>query len=162
MLCRFSATTWKVSKFGENKTTQTPDFFFLRSYVQSHVFSIVLQCFSMVTRWTIQFEIIQKLGWNQVLKKKRSGHRRGVRQGFFVGGGCSSRIFFFARPVTPGLKKKRSDAQDISWRYDTKHLLSGKLFSQLTRNSWTTSLLVHHNVYRGQRVFVKIDEKRAI
>ena len=102
MLCQFSATTWKVSKFGENKTTQTPDFFFLRSYVQSHVFSIVLQCFSMVTRWTIQFEIIQKLGWNQVLKKKKKWSQKRSKTRFFCGGRLFLEDFFFARPVTPG------------------------------------------------------------
>lgn len=82
-------TTWNSRK----RKRQLYTHFFLRSYVQSHVFSIVLQCFSMVTRWTIQFEIIQKLGWNQVLKKKKWSQMRSKTRFRGVGRGIVPRGF---------------------------------------------------------------------
>lgn len=160
---KISYLTDYLKSSGKRETTsRQPFFFFLRSYVQSHVFSIVLQCFSMVTRWTIQFEIIQKFGdatkylkKGEKKKKKGNGHRRVKTR--FCGGrnGIVPRGFSIWPPEEVIFKDIRFFLMVINiflailfnvfYLFCVDKNLQG-LFLQIWPWGWTTSLLVHHNI----------------
>lgn len=117
-------------------------------------------------------KIIQKLGLKPSIKK-RSGHRRGVRQGF-VGseGDCSSRIFHltprgkvpFKDFVFPHVDKYFFSSCHFSFQLFSVHKIVGLFFSlaNFFRFDPRAGLHLFWFITILSRSFIKIDERNGV